>query len=76
MDPDSEADSQRALSLQWKSYKLLQDPTIRRVAQKIYRYDGIQFSVPVSGLSLFDCVFFLHIFTLLLHVLEIELIAS
>lgn len=48
MDPDSGADSQRALSLQWKSYKLLQDPAIRRVAQKIYRYDGIHFSVPVS----------------------------
>ena len=48
MDPDSGAETQRALSLQWKSYKLVQDPAIRRVAQKIYRYDGVHFSVPVS----------------------------
>lgn len=47
MDPDSGADTQRTLSLQWKSYKLVQDPALRRVAQKIYRYDGIHFSVPV-----------------------------
>ena len=51
MDPDSGADTQRALSLQWKSYKLVQDPAIRRVAQKIYRYDGIHFSVPVFTLD-------------------------
>ncbi|XP_030637039.1 histone-lysine N-methyltransferase SETD1A [Chanos chanos] len=49
MDPDSGVDTQRALSLQWKSYKLIQDPAIRRVTQKIYRYDGIHFSVPDSG---------------------------
>ncbi|XP_047656549.1 histone-lysine N-methyltransferase SETD1A isoform X2 [Tachysurus fulvidraco] len=49
MDPDSGADTQRTLSLQWKSYKLLQDPAIRRVAQKVYRYDGIHFSIPDSG---------------------------
>ncbi|XP_016343294.1 histone-lysine N-methyltransferase SETD1B-like [Sinocyclocheilus anshuiensis] len=49
MDPDSVADTQRTLSLQWKSYKLVQDPAIRRVAQKIYRYDGVHFSVPDSG---------------------------
>ncbi|KTF96243.1 hypothetical protein cypCar_00003587 [Cyprinus carpio] len=49
MDPDSGADTQQTLSLQWKSYKLVQDPAIRRVAQKIYRYDGIHFSVPDSG---------------------------
>ncbi|CAL8310863.1 unnamed protein product [Arctogadus glacialis] len=46
MDPDSGTESQRALSLQWKSYKLVQDPAIRRVTQKIYRYDGVHFSVP------------------------------
>ncbi|XP_051988257.1 histone-lysine N-methyltransferase SETD1A isoform X1 [Xyrauchen texanus] len=49
MDPDSGADTQRTLSLQWKSYKLVQDPGLRRVTQKIYRYDGIHFSVPDSG---------------------------
>nr|XP_046160250.1 histone-lysine N-methyltransferase SETD1A-like [Oncorhynchus gorbuscha] len=49
MDPDSEPDTQRALSLQWKSYKLVQDPAIRRVNNKIYRYDGVHFSVPDSG---------------------------
>nr|XP_057904379.1 histone-lysine N-methyltransferase SETD1A isoform X2 [Doryrhamphus excisus] len=49
MDPDGGADAQKAVSLQWKSYKLVQDPAIRRVAQKIYRYDGVHFSVPDSG---------------------------
>ena len=51
MDPDSGTESQRALSLQWKSYKLVQDPAIRRVTQKIYRYDGVHFSVPVSSFT-------------------------
>ncbi|XP_061701159.1 histone-lysine N-methyltransferase SETD1A isoform X1 [Syngnathoides biaculeatus] len=49
MDPDSGADAQKAVSLQWTSFKLVQDPAIRRVAQKIYRYDGVHFSVPDSG---------------------------
>ncbi|XP_028310215.1 histone-lysine N-methyltransferase SETD1A [Gouania willdenowi] len=49
MDPDSGAEAQKAVSLQWKSYKLVQDPAIRRAAQKIYRYDGVHFSVPDSG---------------------------
>lgn len=49
MDPDGEAETQKAVSLQWKSYKLVQDPIIRRVAQKIYRYDGVHFSVPVRS---------------------------
>ncbi|KAK1877547.1 Histone-lysine N-methyltransferase SETD1A [Dissostichus eleginoides] len=49
MDPDGGADSQKAVSLQWQSYKLVQDPANRRVAQKIYRYDGVHFSVPDSG---------------------------
>ncbi|XP_008327561.1 histone-lysine N-methyltransferase SETD1A isoform X2 [Cynoglossus semilaevis] len=48
MDPDGGAEA-KAFSLQWKSYKLVQDPAIRRVAQKIYRYDGVHFSVPDSG---------------------------
>lgn len=48
MDPDGGVESQKAVSLQWKSYKLVQDPALRRVTQKIYRYDGIHFSVPVS----------------------------
>lgn len=52
MDPDSGADTQRTLSLQWKSYKLVQDPALRRVAQKIYRYDGIHFSVPVWTMNI------------------------
>lgn len=53
MDPDGGADTQKAVSLQWKSYKLVQDPIIRRVSQKIYRYDGVHFSVPVSPFSTF-----------------------
>lgn len=52
MDPDGGAESQKAVSLQWKSYKLVQDPIIRRVAQKIYRYDGVHFSVPVGSHAL------------------------
>ncbi|KAJ3600854.1 hypothetical protein NHX12_031829 [Muraenolepis orangiensis] len=48
MDPDSGTESQKALSLQWKSYKLVQDPALRRVNQKIYRYDGVHFSVPLD----------------------------
>ncbi|KAK7938735.1 hypothetical protein WMY93_002061 [Mugilogobius chulae] len=49
MDPDTGAETQKAVSLQWKSYKLVQDPATRRVTQKIYRYDGVHFSVPDSG---------------------------
>lgn len=49
MDPDGGAETQKAVSLQWKSYKLVQDPIIRRVSQKIYRYDGVHFSVPVRS---------------------------
>ncbi|MED6244987.1 hypothetical protein ATANTOWER_029056 [Ataeniobius toweri] len=49
MDPDSGTETQKAVSLQWKSYKLVQDPAIRRVTQKVYRYDGVHFSVPDSG---------------------------
>ncbi|XP_036003632.1 histone-lysine N-methyltransferase SETD1A [Fundulus heteroclitus] len=49
MDPESGTESQKAVSLQWKSYKLVQDPAIRRVTQKVYRYDGVHFSVPDSG---------------------------
>lgn len=50
MDPDGGAETQKAVSLQWKSYKLVQDPIIRRVSQKIYRYDGVHFSVPVRSI--------------------------
>nr|XP_055049801.1 histone-lysine N-methyltransferase SETD1A isoform X2 [Misgurnus anguillicaudatus] len=49
MDPDSGVDTQRTFSLQWKSYKLVQDPALRRVTQKIYRYDGIHFNIQDSG---------------------------
>ncbi|XP_034046456.1 histone-lysine N-methyltransferase SETD1A [Thalassophryne amazonica] len=51
MDPDSGVEPQKAVSLQWKSYKLVQDPAIRRDTQKIYRYDGVHFSVPDSGFN-------------------------
>lgn len=60
MDPDGGAETQKAVSLQWKSYKLVQDPIIRRVAQKIYRYDGVHFSVPVGWFTfcaIFGCVY-------------------
>uniref|UniRef100_A0A3Q2TWB3 SET domain containing 1A, histone lysine methyltransferase n=1 Tax=Fundulus heteroclitus TaxID=8078 RepID=A0A3Q2TWB3_FUNHE len=49
MDPESGTETQKAVSLQWISYKLVQDPAIRRVTQKVYRYDGVHFSVPDSG---------------------------
>ncbi|XP_029106167.1 histone-lysine N-methyltransferase SETD1A isoform X2 [Scleropages formosus] len=51
MDPDSGLEAQRALSVPWKSYKLIQDPAIRRVSQKVYRYDGVHFNVPDSGFT-------------------------
>lgn len=54
MDPDSGAETQKAVSLQWKSYKLVQDPAIRRVTQKVYRYDGVHFSVPVSLIRVYS----------------------
>ncbi|XP_069044100.1 histone-lysine N-methyltransferase SETD1A [Lepisosteus oculatus] len=51
MDPDSGADTQRALNVQWRSYKLIVDPALKKVSQKIYRYDGVHFSVPDSGFA-------------------------
>ncbi|XP_062840971.1 histone-lysine N-methyltransferase SETD1A [Trichomycterus rosablanca] len=48
MDPEGEADTRPLLCVDWKSYKLLQDPATRRVARKIYRFDGIYFSEPDS----------------------------
>ncbi|MFT7798025.1 histone-lysine N-methyltransferase SETD1B-like [Arapaima gigas] len=51
MDPDSGLEAQRAVSVPWKSYKLIQDPAIRRVSHKVYRYDGVHFSIPDSGFT-------------------------
>ncbi|GAB0202423.1 histone-lysine N-methyltransferase SETD1A-like [Grus japonensis] len=49
MEPETGGDSQRVPSVPWRSYKLVVDPALRRAPQKIYRYDGVHFSVPDSG---------------------------
>lgn len=49
MEPEAGAESQRPPSAPWRSYKLLVDPALRRAPQKVYRYDGVHFSVPDSG---------------------------
>ncbi|XP_028671387.2 histone-lysine N-methyltransferase SETD1A isoform X1 [Erpetoichthys calabaricus] len=48
MNQESGGDAQKTPNFQWRSYKLLVDPALRRVSQKVYRYDGVHFSVPVS----------------------------
>uniref|UniRef100_K7FBM2 SET domain containing 1A, histone lysine methyltransferase n=1 Tax=Pelodiscus sinensis TaxID=13735 RepID=K7FBM2_PELSI len=49
MDQESGGDTQKAPNFQWRSYKLVIDPALRRAPQKIYRYDGVHFSAPDSG---------------------------
>lgn len=50
MEPEVGGESQRPPSVPWRSYKLVVDPALRRAPQKVYRYDGVHFSVPVSAL--------------------------
>ncbi|XP_071275834.1 LOW QUALITY PROTEIN: histone-lysine N-methyltransferase SETD1A-like, partial [Agelaius tricolor] len=49
MEPEPGGDAPRTPSVPWRSYKLLLDPALRRGGQKLYRYDGVHFSVPDSG---------------------------
>ena len=49
MEPEVGGESQRPPSVPWRSYKLVVDPALRRAPQKVYRYDGVHFSVPVSA---------------------------
>ena len=53
MDQEGGGDGQKAQSFQWRNYKLIVDPALdpalRRPSQKVYRYDGIHFSVNVSA---------------------------
>lgn len=49
MEPEVGGESQRPPSVPWRSYKLVVDPALRRAPQKVYRYDGVHFSVPDSG---------------------------
>ncbi|KAM4697671.1 histone-lysine N-methyltransferase SETD1A [Rhinophrynus dorsalis] len=42
---ETDGESHRAAGFQWRSYKLLLDPALRRDAQKIYRYDGVHFNI-------------------------------
>ncbi|TFJ97894.1 multiple epidermal growth factor-like domains protein 8 [Platysternon megacephalum] len=49
MDQESGGDIQKAPNFQWRSYKLVIDPALRRAPQKVYRYDGVHFSAPDSG---------------------------
>lgn len=48
MEQDGGGDFQKTPNFQWKSYKLVADPSLRRATQKIYRYDGVYFSVPAE----------------------------
>lgn len=38
----------------WRSYKLIIDPALKKGSHKVYRYDGQQFSMPVSGTSRYN----------------------
>lgn len=53
MDQEGGGDGQKAPSFQWRNYKLIVDPALdpalRRPSQKVYRYDGVHFSVNVSA---------------------------
>ncbi|XP_041431685.1 histone-lysine N-methyltransferase SETD1B isoform X1 [Xenopus laevis] len=40
----------------WRSYKLIIDPALRKGQQKLYRYDGLSFSMPNSGAPPVDSV--------------------
>ncbi|XP_073442094.1 histone-lysine N-methyltransferase SETD1B isoform X2 [Dendrobates tinctorius] len=40
----------------WKSYKLIIDPALRKGQHKLYRYDGLYFSMPNPGVPPVDCV--------------------
>jgi histone-lysine N-methyltransferase SETD1 len=57
MDQEGGGDGQKAPSFQWRNYKLIVDPALdpalRRPSQKVYRYDGVHFSVSVSALEPF-----------------------
>lgn len=57
MDQEGGGDGQKPPSFQWRNYKLIVDPALdpalRRPSQKVYRYDGIHFSVNVSGPGIF-----------------------
>ncbi|XP_027489006.1 histone-lysine N-methyltransferase SETD1A-like, partial [Corapipo altera] len=49
MEPEGGGDAPRTPNVPWRSYKLVLDPALRRGGQKVYRYDGVHFSVPDSG---------------------------
>ncbi|XP_063820548.1 histone-lysine N-methyltransferase SETD1B isoform X2 [Pseudophryne corroboree] len=40
----------------WKSYKLIIDPALKKGQHKLYRYDGLYFSMPNSGVPPVDSV--------------------
>ncbi|NP_001072649.1 histone-lysine N-methyltransferase SETD1B [Xenopus tropicalis] len=40
----------------WRSYKLIIDPALRKGQHKLYRYDGLSFSMPNSGVPPVDSV--------------------
>ncbi|XP_075690440.1 histone-lysine N-methyltransferase SETD1B isoform X2 [Rhinoderma darwinii] len=40
----------------WKSYKLIIDPALKKGQHKLYRYDGLCFSMPNPGAPPVDCV--------------------
>ncbi|MGH0165089.1 UNVERIFIED_CONTAM: hypothetical protein FKN15_058640 [Acipenser sinensis] len=40
----------------WRSYKLVIDPALKKGPHKLYRYDGVQFSMPNPGMPPVDSV--------------------
>ncbi|TRZ07440.1 hypothetical protein HGM15179_019668, partial [Zosterops borbonicus] len=48
MEPEPGGDAPRTPSVPWRSYKLVLDPALRRGGQKLYRYDGVHFSLPLD----------------------------
>ncbi|XP_041095954.1 histone-lysine N-methyltransferase SETD1B-A isoform X2 [Polyodon spathula] len=40
----------------WRSYKLIIDPALKKGPHKLYRYDGVQFSIPNPGMPPVDSV--------------------
>ncbi|KAL8176524.1 UNVERIFIED_CONTAM: hypothetical protein K2H54_035948, partial [Gekko kuhli] len=49
MDQEGGGDFQKTPNFQWRNYKLIVDPVLKRAPHKIYRYDGVHFSPNDSG---------------------------
>ncbi|CAI5791060.1 histone-lysine N-methyltransferase SETD1A [Podarcis lilfordi] len=49
MDQEGGGDFQKTPNFQWRNYKLIVDPVLKRAPHKVYRYDGVHFSTNDSG---------------------------